>query len=286
MQAISKGSRARWCRCMGGLWLAMLATVVAAAQPEQVRLEGSTTLLPLLQSLAKEFTRMHSGVELEVHGGGSGQGIAALLDNSTSIASSSRFITEQELADARENGIYPVPFRIAYDAIIPVVHKTNPVKSLSLEQLRQIYSGAVSNWRELGGADRAIGVIFREEGSGTFEVWRQLVTGDAISPVKSRAARTSAEVVRQVADHRGAVGYIGLGNLNPNVKPLRVDGVMGSLRNVRSGNYPLSRPLFLFTAGWPAGAVQDFVTYAQDPDGGQGLVERSGFIPLYEHGGH
>ncbi len=266
--------------------LVATSSVSVAEEPSRLRVEGSTTLLPVVQALGRAFGRARKEIDVEIHGGGSSHGFATLLESDADLAASSRFISAEELARASREGVYLVPFRVAYGAIVPVVHKTNPLRSLSLDQLGQIYRGEVSNWKQLGGADRKIGRVSREPDSGTFQVWQQLVVGEEAQLTDVRTVTSSSAVVRRVADHRGAIGYIGLGHLNANVKPLRVNGVMGSLGNVRSGSYPLSRPLFLFTAGWPEGVVLDFINYALDPDRGQREVEEAGFIPLYQHGRH
>lgn len=264
--------------------LALAAPV--QADTERLRIEGSTTLLPAVQRLADEYRKEHSTVAIEVHGGGSAQGFSTLIEGGSDVAASSRYITAPELERAMRAGVYPVPFRVAHDAVIPIVHKTNRIRSLSLEQLGKIYRGEIDNWNQLGGADREIRAVAREAGSGTHAVWRELVSGTGEPIENLTVASTGPGVVRTVADHRGAIGYIGLGNLNANVRPLRVDGVIGSLRNVRSGAYPLGRDLFLFTRGWPQGQVLEFIDDALDPDGGQRIITEAGFIPLYDHPDH
>lgn len=262
-------------------WL-LYAAVPLRADTALVRVEGSTTLQPALQRLVKAYAREHRGVEFELRGGGSGAGLAALLQGRTDIAASSRFLSEGEIAQFTERGIYPVPFRIAYDAIIPVVNKRNPVSDLSLEQLGLIFRGELLDWSELGGTSQPIRLVMREPGSGTSQVWRERVEVGAARPADAVLAPSSAAVLEEVARRSGAIGYIGLGYLNASVKPLRVDGVMGSLGNVRAGRYMLARPLFLFTNGWPDGPVLDFIDYVLDPGRGQHLVEKSGLVPLHD----
>ncbi len=260
-------------------WL--LAATPALGDAVPLRVTGSTTLQPALERLIADYRDGQAAARVVLEGGGSGAGFSALLSGQADIAASSRFISAEERAIATERGVFPVPFRIAYDAIIPVVHKRNPVKDLSLEQLGRIFRGELRNWSELGGEDREIRVIAREPGSGTSQVWRERVEGGVGPYSGALRVASSAAVVREVANSRGAIGYIGLAYLNANVKPLRVGGVMGSLGNVRAGRYALARPLFLFTRGWPSGVALDFIDYVLDPRSGQRVIERSGLVALY-----
>lgn len=264
------------------LW--MIAAAMPAGQlaaQQQITVAGSTTLQPVISRIAREYMKDNPGSAITVSGGGSGAGLAALLTGEVEIASSSRFISTGELDRASEAGIYPVPFRIADDCIVPVVHKSNRLKDLSLVDLKRIYRGEIVNWQELGGADRPIEVISRSGESGTYGVWHTMVMErDEITARAVRVA-SSAEVVRAVSVRAGAVGYISLGHLSASVKPLRVDGVMGSLNTVRNGRYALSRPLFMFTRGWPEGVTLQFINYALNPDRGQAIARKMGFIPAY-----
>ena len=261
----------------------LLASQAVNAGGSQITVTGSTTLQPVVARIAREFMKDVRGTQVSVAGGGSGAGIEALLRSETDLANSSRFISEQELDQAVQTGIYPVPFRIADDCIIPVVHKSNRVKNLSLPDLKRIYLGEITSWKELGGADRAIEVISRSQESGTYDVWHDIVMGqeDAASSVTLKSS--SANVVRTVSGSKGAIGYISLGYLSASVKPLRVDGVMGSLYTVRDGSYVLSRPLFMFSRGWPNGSLLQFINYALNPDRGQNIVRKMGFIPAHIH---
>jgi phosphate transport system substrate-binding protein len=259
----------------------LLFGLSATAQPVRLSIVGSTTLYPLSQQLAAAYQRSQANTNISVASGGSARGISALLSGSADIANSSRFINEAELDAARLAGIYPVPFRIADDCIIPIVHKRNKLKNLSSEQLRHIFSGDIRNWRELGGSDRPIKVITRHPDSGTFGVWRDLVmAGDEVRTDATRVAANS-DMVRAVSVQPEAIGYIALGHLSAGIKPLRVDGVMGSMHSVRDGSYSLSRPLFMFTRGWPQGTLLDFINFALDPARGQDIVRHSGFVPVH-----
>jgi phosphate transport system substrate-binding protein len=257
------------------------AGIVTTATAENLNVRGSTTTYIAAKRMAEKFQQRRSGVQVVVGGGGSEQGIAALIRGETDIANSSRFIDTAELKWAIQQDIYPVPFRIADDCIIPIVHNSNRVRNLSMEQLRAIYAGRIDNWSEVGGVDQPIQVISREMTSGTSAVWRDLVMGGEDIVTLQPLQRSSGDMVRTVSSSPGAIGYIGLGNLSARIKPLRVDGVMGSIRSVRDGSYPISRPLFMFTQGWPAGLTLEFINFVLDPEGGQPIIEEMGFVPLH-----
>jgi phosphate transport system substrate-binding protein len=234
--------------------------------------------------MATMFEQGRPGVEVVVGAGGSEKGITALLAGETDIANSSRFITAAEWRRAGERGINPVPFRIAHDCILPIVHNSNRVRDLSVAQLRGIYAGRIKNWSEVGGTDRPIEVVSRETSSGTYGVWRDLVMSGEPVVTSQPMQESSDDVVRAVSSSRDAIGYIGLGNLSASVKPLRVEGVMGSTRSASDGSYRINRPLFMFTRGWPDGLSIEFINYVLDPAGGQRVIEQMGFVPLYNSG--
>jgi phosphate transport system substrate-binding protein len=224
----------------------------------------------------KDFPEM----SISISGGGSGNGIKALIDGTCDIADSSRFIKNKEVQLAISRGVYPVPFRIAYDCIIPVVHPSNTIQNISLTQLKAIYKGLINNWRDLGGPNRKIVVVSRDTSSGTYEVWENKVMNkERVFPGALLQASNGA-VVQTVAKNKNAVGYIGLGYLNPNVKALTVDGIMGSQETTLNGAYPISRPLFMFTSGWPNEEAIGFINYVLSPQKGQHLVKKAGFVPL------
>jgi phosphate transport system substrate-binding protein len=266
-------------------WLAAVCGVsllaAASAAAGNLVLKGSTTVLPIAQKVAEEFMKENPEVRISIAGGGSGNGIKALIDGTCDVAKSSRFIKKQEVELAVGRGIYPVPFCIAYDCIVPVVHPDNTVANLTIEQLKSIYKGVVRNWKEVGGPDREIVVVSRDTSSGTYEVWEEMVLGgDKVYPGALLQASNGA-VVQTVAKNKNAVGYIGIGYINPEVKPASVNGIVGSEQSTLDGTYPISRPLFMFTPGWPKLEAQQFLNYFMHPDKGQKLVREAGFVPLY-----
>ncbi|MFZ5572372.1 MAG: PstS family phosphate ABC transporter substrate-binding protein [Thermodesulfobacteriota bacterium] len=246
-----------------------------------VVIKGSTTVLPIAQKVAEAFMKDNPDIKVSISGGGSGEGIKAIIDNTTDIADSSRFIAQKEVELAVEKGIYPVPFGIAYDCIVPVVHPDNTVKNLTLDQLKAIYKGEVKNWKEVGGPDRKIAIISRDTSSGTYEVWEEKVMKKERIHPGALLQASSGAIVQAISNNKNAIGYIGIGYLDASVKGLTVHGIQGTEATTLNGTYPISRPLFMFTKGWPTGDVAKFINYVMNPVTGQKLVKEAGFVPLF-----
>jgi phosphate transport system substrate-binding protein len=268
-----------------GIAALVAALILSFAAPSawagSIVIKGSTTVLPIAQKVAEAYMKENPDVQISISGGGSGNGIKAIIDGSTDIANSSRFIKEKEIKMAVENGQYPVPFAVAYDCIVPVVHPSNDVSNLTLEQLKGIYKGEIKNWKEVGGPDRPLVVISRDTSSGTYEVWEEKVlTGERVFPGALLQASSGA-IVQAVSKNQNAVGYIGIGYINKDVKTLTVNGIEGTPATTLNGTYPVSRALYMFTRGWPKGDTLNFINYINNPEKGQKFVAEAGFVPLY-----
>jgi phosphate transport system substrate-binding protein len=249
------------------------------ALAETLTIKGSTTVLPIAQACAEAYMDAHSDITISVQGGGSGVGIASLLDGTCDIADASRSIKEKEIGQAKEAGVEPVEHVVARDAIAVVVHPSNPLKGLTREQIKSIYTGKISNWSEVGGEDKKIVILSRDSASGTFEAFNKLaldkekVRPDALLQASNQAIAVS------VSKTPGAIGYIGLGYVSDDVKVLTVDEIEPTKATALSGDYPLSRPLYMYTNGVPEGAVKDFIDFVLS-EVGQDLVEENGFVGL------
>jgi phosphate transport system substrate-binding protein len=255
--------------------------VAGSVQAGNLVISGSTTVLPIAQKVAEAYMKVNPKVKISISGGGSGEGMKALIDGTTDIADSSRFIKDSEIKLAIERGAYPVPFAVAYDCIVPIVHPSNLVKNLTMDQLKAIYMGTIKNWKEVGGPALQIVVVSRDTSSGTYEVWEQKVMKkERVYPGALLQASNGA-VVQAVSKNRYAVGYIGLGYINKSVKPLTVNGIKGSEKTTLDGTYPISRALYMFTRGWPTGDALNFINYVLNPQKGQRYVKEAGFVPLY-----
>jgi phosphate transport system substrate-binding protein len=244
-------------------------------------INGSTTVLPIAQLAVEAFMKENPDVKISLSGGGSSNGIKALIDNSTDIANASRFIKDKEVAMAVEKGVYPVPFAVAYDSIIPVVHPSNPMTDITLEQLKGIFTGSIKNFKELGGPDLEIVMVSRDTSSGTYETWEEKVLNkERVSPAAQVMASNGA-VAQAVSKNKYAIGYIGIGYLNAEVRALTVNGVEGTEKTTLDGSFPISRPLFMFTNGWPTGDTLSFINFMLSPEKGQKSVTESGYVKLY-----
>jgi phosphate transport system substrate-binding protein len=244
-------------------------------------IKGSTTVLPIAQKVAEAYMKQNPDVKISISGGGSGNGIKALIDGSTDIADSSRFIKPKEVSLAVEKGAYPVPFAVAYDCIVPIVHPSNSVTNLTMAQLKVIYKGKIKNWKELGGPDRPIVVISRDTSSGTYEVWhKKVMEEERVFPGALLQASNGA-VAQAVSKNKNAIGYIGLGYIDSSVKALMIDQIGGSEETTLNGTYPVSRPLYMFTRGWPEGDALNFINFMVHPEKGQKYVRDARYVPLY-----
>lgn len=265
---------------LSALTLAVCLTA-GPAMAGSLIIKGSTTVLPIAQKAAEDFMDQHPDIDISVAGGGSGNGIKALIDGTCHIADASRFIKDKEVKMAVENGHYPVPFGVALDSIVPVVHPSNSVDGLSMDDLKAIYEGNIDNWKDVGGPDRPVVVVSRDTSSGTYEVWEDIVLqGDRVTP-RAQLLASNGAVAQAVASNKNAIGYIGIGYLNDDLKNLTVDGVLGTPETTASGEYPVSRYLYMFTDGWPTGETLMFINFILHPDKGQKIVEEVGYVAKY-----
>ena len=259
--------------------ICLIFFVSPAVAAENVVIKGSTTVLPIALAALEAYMKAHPGVNISLSAGGSGDGIKALIDKSTDIASSSREIKDKEVALAKEKGVNPVAHTVAIDAIIPIVNPGNRVQGLTIDQLSQIYQGKITNWKEVGGDNLTIIVVSRDSSSGTFESWGHLVLNNARVTPKAQLQASNGAVVQAVSKNRYAIGYIGLGYLNTSVKGLTVNGITASAKTALSKEYPVARPLYMYTNGQPTGEVANFLKFVLSP-AGQKLVAKEGFVPL------
>ncbi len=261
--------------------------VVAVART--IQNTGSDTLVNLALAWAERYMPAHPGVRISVTGGGSGTGIAALINGTTDIANASRGMKKEEIEAAQKNGITPVEFTVARDAIAIVVNPANPVNGLTLQQLSDIYQGKITNWRQVGGVDRPIVLLSRESNSGTYVYFLENVLrlgkkSDLLFSPDTLLMPSSEGISVEVRQNPNALGYDGLGYVTADQKVVAVAKDAGSpyvkpsVATVNDGSYPISRPLFMYTAGQPTGQVKDYLDWiARD---GQELVLELGFVPL------
>lgn len=248
---------------------------------ENLVIKGSTTVLPVAQAAAEAFMKKNLEINISISGGGSGDGIKALIDKTARLAASSREIKPEEKKLAVMKGVHPLEHVIAVDAIVPIVHPSNPINEISLEQLSLIYQGKIVNWKELGGTDKRITLISRDTSSGTYETWEQKVLHMARVTPRALLQASNGMIVQTVSRNKYAVGYIGIGYINKTVKPLKVNGIAATVQTAITGKYPVSRPLYMYTDGEPEGSAASFIRFLKGPEG-QAVVKKIGFVPIKE----
>jgi len=257
----------------------MLAAGTAMAETN-IRVDGSTTVLPAMQKMVEAYMKANPGVNITVSGGGSGNGIKAVIDGATDIAMASREMKEKELAAAKEKGRPVKPMAIAMDALAPIVNPANPVSNLTVEQLRDIFAGKVKNWKEVGGEDKEIVVISRDTSSGTYEAWQEMIMGkDKVFPGALLQASSGA-VLQVVSKNKAAIAYDGYAYVNNTVKALKVNGIQGGEKTVADKSYPVSRPLFIIVPEAASPEAKKFVDFIMDPAKGQKIIAEVGYFPV------
>ena len=261
-----------------------LAGPARAAETKTLMIDGSTTVGPIGDAFAEAFMNMDPAIKITVKKTGSGDGAAALIEGRTDIAMMSRFMKPKEFKQAVDNGVMPVATAIAMDGVCVVVHPSNPVSALSREQIRDIYTGQITNWKAVGGPDLPIVVISRDSSSGTYETFEGLVMDEQKMAPGIEYVSSNPQAHARAKSTPGAIAYVGLGFVDRNVKALKVDGIAPSQSTISKGVYPISRPLFLFTNGYPklGSTVFSFITFYLTEDGQQ-IIEDKGFVPMTQY---
>jgi len=267
------------------------AGMATPAAMTSIQNKGSDTMVNIALAWAEAYGQIHPEVQIAVTGGGTGTGIAALINGAVDLANASRAISAEERAEAQAAGIEPVETVVAGDAIAIVVHPSNPVDRLTIPQLAAIFSGQITNWRELGGEDRSIVLLSRESNSGTHvffleQVVRQGVDGDTTLFSPDTLLMPSSEgISAEVRQNPNAIGYDGLGYVTADQKVLAVAPAPGepyvlpTVDSARDGSYPIARSLYVYTAGEPQGALRAYLTWVLGAEA-QALVQKLGFVPL------
>ena len=253
--------------------------------------KGSDTLVNLALAWAETYMEVYPQVRISVTGGGSGTGIAALINGTVDIANASRKIKTEEFEAADAQGAAPVELVVARDAIAVVVNPANPVERLTLPQLSDIYTGRTTNWQEVGGEDRPVVVLSRESNSGTYVYFLENVVrmGDKDSELlfspDALLMPSSEGISAEIRQNPNAIGYDGLGYVTPDQKVVAVarsgtneEWVLPSVQTVNDGSYAISRPLYMYTVGEPSGKIREYLDWILSD--GQVLVRELGFVPL------
>ncbi len=240
----------------------------------EITLAGGTALVPIAKETGKIFMERNPSVVISVSGGGSGFGIREVAKKNIDIGMAGRDLTEEEKKK------YPnlVVYKIGIDGVAVVVNPSNPVSDLTKEQLKEIFSGKIKNWKEVGGKDEPINIYTRDENSGTRDTfWKYALDKGNITD-KSIVVASNGEMRAKIASDKNGIGYLSVGFIDNSVKPVKLDGVEPTQENVQKGIYKVYRPLNMITNGKPEGMVKKYIDFVLSPEG-QKIVQQEGFIP-------
>ena len=267
------------------------ASAFAVKDKNSIQIKGSDTMVNLGQAWAEKYMEKNAGDFAAVTGGGSGTGLSSLISGTCDIAMSSRNIKEKEIALAKQKGINPNEIKVALDGLAVVVNPGNSIDRLTLAQLADIFTGRITNWKEIGGKDERIVVLSREVNSGTHVYFKEHVlrkndpnSKEEFAPAALMLSSSQA-IADEVAGNSTAIGYYGMGYISKNQKPVAIakdeksEYEMPVIENVINGRYPISRPLFLYTNGTPEGLVKKFIDFTLSKEG-QKIVLATDFVPI------
>lgn len=276
--------------------ISVLALIGIEAQGQNmIQVKGSDSEVNLVQRLAEVFMKKNPDVNIAVTGGGSGTGIAALINKTTDIANSSRELNPKEEEAAKNAGLQPFRVIFATDGISVIVHPQNPINKLTLEQLGKIFKGEISNWKEIGGKDGKISLYGRQSNSGTYVFFREFILKADYSP-HMKSMNGNAQIVEAIKKDKDGIGYVAVGyvvdqkgKVMPGIKVLNIAKDAQSeaytpakMDNVMSGKYPISRPLNQYLNGNPTGKLLHFIRFELSEEG-QEIVRKEGFFPVQKN---
>lgn len=250
-----------------------------------LQIKGSDTMVNLCQAWAEAFMARHPQVIVAITGGGSGTGMAALISGTCDLASSSRQMTDKEKKQITVRGRTWHEWIVALDGLAVVVHPNNPVQQLTVSQLADLFTGRIRNWKELGGVNKAVVLLSREVNSGTHLYFKEHVLGPGQEFAPEALLMPSSQAIAdEVVTNPDAIGYYGMGYLNPKNKAVAVAKTAADVyivpaeADIRSGAYPIARPLFVYSLDEPQGLVKEFLDFARSPEG-QAIVRQTDFVP-------
>ena len=260
------------------LWIVLFMVAISMTMGCQrsragMTVAGSTSVEPFAELLAEEYMSKHPEFHIYVQGGGSTAGIEAAISGAANIGMSSRNLID------REKELYAIA--IAKDAIAVILHPSSPIENLPLDKIREVFSGKIVNWKELGGPDHPIDVVTREEGSGTRESFQKFVMGKEDISLGALVQDSNGAVRQVISSDPNAIGYISLGLVSDQVKALSISGVQPNLANVNNGKYTLVRPFLFVFIGEPTGEAKSFLEFVLSP-AAQKLLLKEGLVPVVE----
>ena len=261
-----------------------VAVAGAASASDKIVIDGSTTVGPISKAFAEYFMAAHPDVNITVSESGSGNGAKSMVNGTCDVAIMSRPMKESEFKAAANKGIQPVAHVVALDGLPILVHPSNPVQQLTVEQVRKIYLGKITNWKDVGGPDKAIVSISRDTNSGTYETFAKLVMEKQKIHKNCEYVGSNGAIRQRVQTTPAAIGYAGLGFVDKTVKALKINGIYPSAETVQTGEYPIARPLFMYTNTYPklGSTLYQYITLHLTEDG-QEMVEEIGFVPVTDY---
>ena len=251
--------------------LALALAGCGRSKGDAVNVIGSTSVQPFAEMLAEEFGARNPGLRVEVQGGGSSQGVQMTIDGTAQLGMCSRDLKKEEIAQ----GLTPI--QIARDGLAVIIHPGNAVNALTRQQIQKMFSGQTENWQDVGGPDRPVRLIVREEGSGTREAFVKMIMGKVRISRRALNQESNGAVKELVRNDPCAIGFMSLGLVTSELKAVTVDGVAPSAAAVKSGRYPLVRPFLFLTKGRPSPAAQKYIDFVLSPVGQQ-MLEREGLV--------
>lgn len=277
----------KYLKIISVITLALFMCTSSGFARDMIQIKGSDTLINLVQRLSEVYMEKNPGKAIAVTGGGSGTGIAALINGKCDIADASRNMKTKEIKRAMDSGISPKRVVIALDGLSVIVNENNPVSKLTMGQIGQIFRGEVTNWKDIGGSDSPITLYGRQSNSGTFVLFRDMVLKGDYS-AQMRRMNGNSQIVEAVKADPTGIGYVGVGYVKnaAGITVLSVAAREGApyasplnTEDVKTGKYAIARPLNQYVNGTPKGAVRDFLAFELSPEG-QKIVEEEGFFPI------
>jgi len=271
------------------IFIIILFFVFSGSDRVKIKQKGSDTMLELAQLWAEEYVKINDNVTISVSGGGSGTGIAQLINNQIDIADASRPIKQSELENAKSKSVTPVEFKTCIDGIAIIINKNLEIYEISINDLRGIYNGSIKNWKKIGGPNLKITVYGRQSNSGTYTFFQEYVLKNDDYRVDMQPLNGNAQIVDAVIGDEEGIGYVGIAYAEKRSNELNIlkvknndnrSGFFPTIENITSGSYPISRYLYIYTNGYPTGEIAGYVKWILNNEGGQRVAENIGFVLL------
>ena len=271
------------------IFVIILFFVFSTSDKIKIKQKGSDTMLELAQLWAEEYVKINDNVTISVSGGGSGTGIAQLINNQIDIADASRPIKQNEIENAKSKGVTPVEFKTCIDGIAIITNKNLKNNEISINDLHGIYNGSIKNWKKIGGPDLKITVYGRQSNSGTYAFFQEYVLKNDDYRVDMQPLNGNAQIVDAVIGDEEGIGYVGIAYAEKRSNELNIlkvknnnykSGFLPTIENITTGDYPISRYLYIYTNGIPKGEIAEYVKWILNKDSGQRVAENLGFVPL------